>query len=76
VDSGLKGFDLLRSTDIQVLDFEPQDESAARDLVTRYHDHKISFHDALCAAVMLRLGIYKIFTFDRDFQILGFETLP
>jgi predicted nucleic acid-binding protein len=35
-----------------------------------------SYHDAVCSAMMLRSGIYKIFTFDRDFQILGFQILP
>lgn len=76
VDGGLKGFDLLRSGNIQTVSFEPQDEIAARELVLKYHEHRISFHDALSAAVMLRLGIYKIFTFDRDFLVLGFEILP
>ena len=45
-------------------------------MLTKYGEHKISHHDALCAAVMLRTRIYQIFTFDRDFQILGFQVIP
>ena len=75
VHVGLQGFDLLR-TDMTVIDFVIDDEVRARTMLTKYEEHRISHHDALCAAVMLRSGIYKIFTFDRDFQILGFQVVP
>jgi predicted nucleic acid-binding protein len=42
----------------------------------KYSDQKISFHDALCAAVMLRIGAYRAFAFDKHFWIMGFEMLP
>ena len=72
---GLEGFDSLRK-DLTVIDFQTEDESRARSMLTKYRDHKISHHDALCAAAMLRSRIYKVFTFDRDFQILGFQVIP
>lgn len=72
---GLAGFDFLRA-DLTLIQFQPSDEIRARTLLTKYSDHRISYHDALCAAIMLRSGIYKIFTFDRDFSILGFQVLP
>ena len=76
VVSALSGFDFLRTGGVVGLDFEKADEAKARDLLIQYGDHKISFHDALCAAVMHRNGIYRIFTFDKDFWILGFEVVP
>ena len=76
VVSALSGFDFLRAGGIVGLNFEKADEVKARDLLIQYGDHKISFHDALCAAVMHRNGIYRIFTFDKDFWILGFQVLP
>lgn len=58
-----------------LLRFEASDESEALRILDRYVEHSLSFHDALCAATMKRVGIYRIFTFDSDFTILGFETL-
>jgi predicted nucleic acid-binding protein len=75
VGRGFEGFDFLR-TDLTVIDFQREDEARARSILTKYADHKISYHDAICAAVMLRSGIYKIFTFDKDFLILGFKIIP
>jgi predicted nucleic acid-binding protein len=69
-------FDFLRTRPIRFVSFDRQDEQKARSLLNKFSDHKISFHDALCAAVMLRLGIFKVFTFDKDFLILGFDKLP
>lgn len=59
-----------------LLDFSAIDEAEAFKILEKYEEHEISFHDALCAAVMLRHGIYKVFTLDRDFWILGFEVVP
>lgn len=70
-----QGFDFLR-TNLTVVDFQQADELRAREILAKYHDHRISHHDAICAAAMMRVGIYKIFAFDRDFQILGFQVLP
>jgi len=72
----MKAFDFLRSKPVKFIPFLAEDEIKARDLLTKYSDHRLSFHDVLCAAVMLRLGIYKVFTFDKDFLILGFDIFP
>lgn len=60
--------------------FEHSDEAYALQIVERHRDVSISFHDALCASAMKRLGIFKVLTIDRDFSImgaaLGFEVLP
>jgi predicted nucleic acid-binding protein len=69
-------FGWLRSDRVRTLRFQPEDEDAALRTLKKYHDHALSFHDALCAAIMLRIGIYKVFTFDRDFWTMGFQVVP
>src|SRR6266516_2521601 len=62
----LAHLDRLWSQPFQLLRFDGADEQKARSLIEKYHDHSLSFHDALCASVMIREGISKIFTFDKD----------
>ena len=77
VVQALEHFDFLRNTSgLRLYRFHPDDEVGARDILTRYSDHAISYHDALCAAAMKRLGILRIFTFDSDFAVMGFEVFP
>lgn len=72
----MRHYSYLRSSSIDLIKFEEQDEKKALELLKKYSEHRISFHDALCAAAMLRKGVYKIFTFDKDFSVLGFHLLP
>ncbi len=74
--AALTRYDYVRGGDFQLLEFDSNDEKSARELLEKYRDQKLSFHDALCAVVMLREGIFKIFSFDRDFWVLGFEVVP
>ena len=76
IPRALEHFDFLRAGNIKLLAFTPEDEVEARAIIEKYSDHRLSFHDALCAAIMMRVGIYKIFTFDRDFWIMGFQVVP
>lgn len=76
VTRALATFDFLRGSDIWQLSVTSDDVAAARARVVQLAEHRISFHDALCAAVMARKGIYRVFAFDRDFWILGCELLP
>lgn len=66
----------LRERDLTVIAFEAADETKAFDVLSRYHEHPLSFHDALCAAIMIRLGVYRVFAFDKHFTTLGFEVFP
>ena len=75
-EAAMEHYDFMRCPMIRLLEFVPDDERASESLLRRYAEHPISYHDALCAAVMLRLGIYRIFTFDHHFSIFGFEVLP
>ena len=76
LDAGIDGYSWMRSGGLQTIQFADADEVEALSLIRKYSSVKLSFHDALCAAVMLRLGIYRIFSFDADFWTFGFELIP
>jgi predicted nucleic acid-binding protein len=69
-------YGFLRDGGIKLIRFEAGDENTALDVLRRYADHTISFHDALCFAVMKRHGIFRVVSVDSDFQIFGLEVLP
>ena len=69
-------YDFLKGQQLFQLTFTPEHEQKARQLLEQFREHRVSFHDALCAVVMKQVGIYRVFTFDRHFYILGFEVLP
>jgi uncharacterized protein len=52
------------------------DEKAALELLKRFHDQNLTFTDAISMAVMKRIGILSVFTFDRHFSLLGFQVIP
>jgi predicted nucleic acid-binding protein len=70
------GYGLLRGSDVRTLAFQSVDEQKALSLVRKYAGKVLSFHDALCAAVMLRNGLFRVFSFDADFWVFGFEVVP
>ena len=74
--TALGAFDWLSDFPFYKIPFENKDEEKARDILERYGEHVVSFHDALCAALMLRIGLYRIFSFDKHFWILGFQVEP
>lgn len=74
--SAITIYDFLKSDEIFQLAFDYQDEVQTRALMEKYSEHKISYHDALCAIIMKKVGIYRIFSFDHHFWIMGFEIQP
>ena len=76
MDGALAGYEFIRARDVKVLPFDQDDEDAALRSLRKYADKELSFHDALCAAVMKRNGIFKIVSFDSDFFAFGFEVIP
>lgn len=52
------------------------DERSALTLFQKYADQKVSFTDCLSFAVMQRLQIKQVFTFDGHFLLLGFDVFP
>jgi len=51
-------------------------EEKTRGILETYRFLKLSFHDAGCAALMLENKIGRVFTFDTDFDIVGFDRFP
>lgn len=66
----------LKGADFEYFRFTKEDEQHAYEDLKRFNDQKLSFHDALLATVMKRLGVYRILTLDKDFFLYGFEVLP
>jgi len=52
------------------------DEAAALDLFEKYADQSVSFTDCVSMALMTSHNIRTAFTFDRHFQLAGFEVEP
>ena len=74
--SALGAYDYLRGVKFTVLTFDEKNEQEALALLRKYGDQKLSFHDSLCAALMMKNRIYRIFSFDKHFWSFGFEVLP
>jgi predicted nucleic acid-binding protein len=72
----MRTYDFLVGSTVHQVTFIPADEPAARNQLVRFSEHELSFHDALLATVMKRMGIYRTFAFDHHFRFFGFEVLP
>jgi predicted nucleic acid-binding protein len=46
------------------------------EYVKRFSDQKLTFTDTVNMAVMRRLGLRKVFSFDWHFGLLGFQVIP
>ena len=53
-----------------------EDEQNARGLIKKYADLELTLTDACNMTVMIRLGIAKVFSFDRHFPLVGFIRIP
>jgi predicted nucleic acid-binding protein len=62
----------LLSSPTTVVRVSAADERRAQAIITQYADKAFSYTDATSFAVMERLHIAQVFTFDRDFLQYGF----
>jgi uncharacterized protein len=53
-----------------------KDEQIALSLFQKYADQKVSFTDCISFAIMKRLQLKRVFTFDKHFSQAGFEVFP
>ena len=55
---------------------EETTERVALQIFERYHDQPLSFVDCTTIALLRQLDLDRIFSFDRDFQRLGYTLVP
>ena len=75
-DSAISVYSFLKDESFYQIAFTIEDEKKAFNLLKKYSDHVLSFHDALCAVIMNRYGIYRAFSFDHHFYLFGYEIFP
>ena len=73
VESGKR---LLLSPDIKVERVSQTDETGAWKLFQKLGGRGVSMVDCTSFVVMKRLKVKEVFTFDQDFQKLGFKIYP
>lgn len=67
---------ILSSRFVLVEEVREEDWSLGLEYFRRYYDKAIDLTDSLSFAIMERLKIDSAFTFDRDFEVHGFLTVP
>lgn len=67
---------LYASVWVTILRPAEEDERQALEFFEKYADQKIGFTDCVSFAIMRRMKIAKVFTFDRHFEFAGFQKLP
>lgn len=74
--AALVGETIFRSGQLQILRPSLEDELTALSLARKFADQRVSFTDCVSFVLMRSLGIRRAFTFDRHFDLLGFERFP
>jgi len=62
--------------DIDVLYSDNELEQSAKYFLTKYANLKISYTDAVSFAIMTKKNIPSAFSFDKHFEIAGFQLKP
>ncbi len=76
-DHALRMLDLITNSQyITMLWVTESVQSEAISLFRKYTDQLLSITDCTSAILMNDYNIDAIFTFDGDFEVLGFETIP
>jgi predicted nucleic acid-binding protein len=76
---GRQAFDLLEAIydgSTNIIRPLVEDEIQAIEYIKRFEDQTLSFTDAVNMAVMVRMGLRNVFSFDWHFTLLGFLVLP
>ncbi len=70
------GKDILASNVVEKIEVGREIFELAWELFETYKDKKLSFTDCTSFAIMKKRGIEKAFSFDGDFESMGFMLLP
>jgi uncharacterized protein len=71
-----RGRGLLATELVEFLRPTSQDEREALVYFEKFADQRVSFTDCVSFALMKARGVDHVFTFDRHFDLLGFERYP
>lgn len=74
-DEAVSFLDNIFSGDVNIIDIIDIDLSEATSIIRKYSDQEISFADASTMAVMKRVGIKNVLSFDRHFWVLNFTVM-
>ena len=71
-----KGRTILASNAFVILRPSAEDELASLELFEKYADQKISFTNCVSFTLMRKVGLSRVFTFDKHFCWAGFKVTP
>jgi predicted nucleic acid-binding protein len=71
-----QGEALYTSSLLTILRPSVTDELASLELFEKYADQEMSFTDCVSFTLMRRVGLTRVFTFDKHFRWAGFEVTP
>ncbi len=67
---------LFKEEIARIIQTEKNDKSFALEIIKKYSDHNLSFTDAISFAVIKKLKIKRVFSLDKDFNLLkGVENI-
>ncbi len=72
IERGINFLDDIYDGSMNILEIENDDIKMAISIIKKFNDQKISFTDSITMAVMKRLGILKVYTYDIHFTYLGY----
>jgi predicted nucleic acid-binding protein len=73
----VKALEILRGSPfLEVLHVTEDIEARADEEFVKYEGHRISYTDCTTKALMDVHGMDTVFSFDKDFEILGMERIP
>ncbi|MBI4586868.1 MAG: type II toxin-antitoxin system VapC family toxin [Planctomycetes bacterium] len=75
-DAVFVGDKILSSPSNQVIEIGSRLREQAWSLFKKYKDKKLSFTDCTSLALMKKYGLDEIFSFDDDFEKLGYRKRP
>jgi len=70
------GKDILASKVVEKIEVEKEIFELAWEIFETYEDKKLSFTDCTSFALMKKKDIEKVFSFDKDFENMGFILMP
>ena len=67
---------LFKEEIARIIQTEKNDKSFALEIIKKYSDHNLSFTDAISFVVIKKLKIKRVFSLDKDFNLLkGVENI-